>query len=226
MSGEGQGKGIKLVFIGDTGVGKTCIIARFLKGIYQENVPSTGASYANKTIEVPGSNEGFTFDIWDTAGQEKYRSLTKFFFQGAKMAVLVYDITRKESFDNLKSDWLKQLKEHGDEDVILGIAGNKSDLYDEEAVPEQEAREYAKSIGAVFCLTSALNNSGIDELFKSLARKYLGIDSPTDAPVKPGSKPDSKPDSKPLNKPKPNSDTIKIDAKNVNKKQDEKKKCC
>ena len=173
MSGEGQGKGVKLVFVGDSGVGKTCIIARFLRGVYEENVPSTGASFASKTIEVPGAKEGFTFDIWDTAGQEKYRSLTKFFFQSAKIAILVYDITRKETFDNLKEYWYKQLKEHGDDDIIMGIAGNKSDLYDEEAVPEQEAREFAKSIGAIYALTSAQNNSGIKELFQTLARKFL-----------------------------------------------------
>ena len=215
MSGAPQGKGIKLVFVGDTGVGKTCIIARFLKGVFEENAPSTGASYASKTIEVPGWKEGFTFDIWDTAGQERYRSLTKFFFQGAKLAILVYDITRKESFDNLKNDWYKQLKEHGDSDVIIGIAGNKSDRYDEEAVPEQEARAFAQKIGAVFSLTSAQNNSGIDDLFRNLARKYLGLDSSADGNKKP-----NKP-----NNPSQNSGTIRIDQNDVNKK-DEKKKCC
>ena len=143
MSATKQGNGKKLVFVGDSGVGKTCIIARFLKGVFEENAPSTGASFATKTIEVPGSKEGFTFDIWDTAGQERYRSLTKFFFQGAKLAILVYDITRKATFDSMKDEWYKQLKEHGDSDVIIGIAGNKSDLYEEEAVSEKEAREFA-----------------------------------------------------------------------------------
>jgi small GTP-binding protein len=219
MSGQGQeqGKGKKLVFVGDSGVGKTCIIARFLKGVFEENAPSTGASFATKTIEVPGSKEGFTFDIWDTAGQERYRSLTKFFFQGAKIAILVYDITRKETFDNLKNEWYKQIKEHGDEDVILGIAGNKSDLYDEEAVSEQEARDFAKSIGAVFSLTSAQNNSGIEDFFRNLARRYLGIDTTTDATG--GNKPKPKQEQKPGN-----DNTIKIDSKNATKKKDEKKK--
>ena len=219
MSGQGQeqGKGKKLVFVGDSGVGKTCIIARFLKGVFEENAPSTGASFATKTIEVPGSKEGFTFDIWDTAGQERYRSLTKFFFQGAKIAILVYDITRKETFDNLKNEWYKQIKEHGDEDVILGIAGNKSDLYDEEAVSEQEARDFAKSIGAVFGLTSALNNSGVEDFFRNLARRYLGIDTTTDATG--GNKPKPKQEQKPGN-----DNTIKIDSKNAKKKKDEKKK--
>ena len=89
------------------------------------------------------------------------------------MAVLVYDITRKESFDNIKSFWYDQIKEYGDEGIILGIAGNKSDKYDEEAVPEEEARDYAKSIGAIYQLTSAQNNSGINELFKNMGAKFL-----------------------------------------------------
>ena len=104
MSSPEIGKGEKLVFIGDSGVGKTCIIARFIKGVYDYNVASTiGASYASKTIEIPEIGKSITLDIWDTAGQVRYKSLTKFFFQGAKMAILVYDITRKESFDNLES---------------------------------------------------------------------------------------------------------------------------
>ena len=89
------------------------------------------------------------------------------------MAVLVYDITRKESFDNIKSFWYDQIKEYGDEGIILGIAGNKSDKYDEEAVPEEEARDYAKSIEAIYQLTSAQNNSGINELFKNMGAKFL-----------------------------------------------------
>ena len=212
MSSPEKSEGKKLVFVGDSGVGKTCIIARFLKGVFEENAPSTGASFATKTIEVPGSKEGFTFDIWDTAGQERYRSLTKFFFQGAKIAILVYDITRKETFDNLKNEWYKQIKEHGDEDVILGIAGNKCDLYDEEAVSEQEARDFAKSIGAVFGLTSALNNSGVEDFFRNLARRYLGIDTTTDATG--GNKPKPKQEQKPGN-----DNTIKIDSKNATKKK-------
>ena len=223
MSGPEQGTGKKVVFIGESGVGKTCIISRFIRGIYAEGVESTGASYAQKTIEIPELNQSITLDIWDTAGQEKYRALTKFFFKGAKMAVLVYDITRRESFDNLKSIWLKELKEHADEDIVLAIAGNKSDLYDEEAVSEQEARDYAKSIGAVFGLTSAQNNSGVNEIFKNLAIKYI---DPNYKPSEPG-KPNPNQEIKPTpQKPKPTEDkqNIKIGKKDVIKKNEEQKK--
>ena len=178
MSAPLEGSGKKLVFIGDPGVGKTCIISRFLKGTFDaEQITTVGASYATKTIKISETNESLTLDIWDTAGQEKYRSLTRIFFQGAKLAILVYDITRKDSFENLKNVWLKELKDHADKNVVLGVAGNKSDLYEKEEVPEQEAREYAKSIGAIFCLTSAQTNSGIEELFEEMGKKFLDPNS-------------------------------------------------
>ena len=210
MSAPPEGQGKKLVFIGDSGVGKTCIISRFLKGTFEHNINSTdGASYASKSIDVNGKS--LLLDIWDTAGQERYKSLTKFFYKGAKMAILVYDITRKESFDNIKSFWYNQIKEYGDEGILLGIAGNKSDKYDEEAVPEEEAREYAKSIGAVFQLTSAQNNSGINELFKSMGAKYLDPNEKVDEPEQNQNK------------------NIKIDAQEHKQKDNEQKKkkgCC
>ena len=195
MSAPQKGNGQKLVFIGDSGVGKTCIITRFLKGTFDSNQLTTdGASYATKTIEIKEMNEYITFDIWDTAGQERYKALTKFFFQGAKMAILVYDITRKATFDSMKDEWYKQLKEYGDSDVIIGIAGNKSDRYEEEAVSEKEAREFAKSIGAVFGLTSAQNNQGINELFQDIAKKFL---DPNFDPNSPNPNPNSNPHQQP-----------------------------
>ena len=209
MSNPPEGQGKKLVFIGDSGVGKTCIISRFTQGIFENNVNSTrGASYSNKIIDVNGTP--LSLDIWDTAGQETYKSLTKYFYKGAKMALLVYDITRKESFDNIKSFWYDQIKEFGDEGVILGIVGNKCDMYDDEAVPEQEAREYAKSIGAIFQLTSAQNNSGINELFKNIGAKYLD--------------PNTK-----IEEPEPGQKNIKINAhEHIQKDNEQKKKksCC
>ena len=222
MSAPQQGNGKKLVFVGDSGVGKTCIITRFLKESFNPNELTTdGASYANKTIEIPEMKEYITFDIWDTAGQEQYRALTKFFFQGAKMAILVYDITVRQSYDNLKDDWYKQIQDYADSDIVIGIAGNKSDLYDDEAVPEQEAREFAKSIGAIFSLTSAQNNSGINELFINLGRKYL------DPNFIPGQNPNPNP------QPNPQPKSRKEPEKNNNivigkpKKDDPKpRKCC
>ena len=173
MSESKQNMGHKIVLLGDSGVGKTCLISRFITGQFDENVNSTnGASYASKKIEY-SQGKTLVLDIWDTAGQEKYKSLTKFFYKDAAMVILVYDITRKESFDNLKNFWYKEIQEYGDPNIVLGIAGNKSDLYDNEAVPEKEAREFAKSINAIFALTSAQNNSGVNKLFEDIGNKFL-----------------------------------------------------
>ena len=174
MSNSKQDTGHKIVLLGDSGVGKTCIISRFISGQFDINVNSTnGASYASKKIDYPELGKSLMLDIWDTAGQEKYKSLTKFFYKDAAMVILVYDITRKESFDNLKNFWYKEIQTYGEKNIVLAIAGNKSDLYDDEAIPEKEAREFAKSIDAVFALTSAQNNSGINKLFQDIGNKYL-----------------------------------------------------
>ncbi len=164
----------KVVLLGDSGVGKTCIISRYISGSFDSNSASTnGASYASKKVEYKDINKTLILDIWDTAGQEKYKSLTKFFYKDAAVAILVYDISLKQSFENVKNYWYQQIQENGDKNMVLGIAGNKCDLYEEEAVPEAEAREFASSIGAIFGLTSAQNNTGINELFQDAGKKFL-----------------------------------------------------
>ena len=208
--------GNKLVLVGDSGVGKTCLISRFISGNFDAESKSTnGASYASKKVDYPEMGKSLVLDIWDTAGQEKYKSLTKFFYKDAVMIILVYDITRKESFDNLKNFWYKEIKDNGEKDIVLGIAGNKSDLYDNEAVSEPEAREFAKSINAIFALTSAQNNSGVDKLFHDIGNKFLDPDfqeKVADAKV---------------DKQKESKNNVKLDKKQVseqNKEQKQKKK--
>ena len=113
----------KVVLLGDSGVGKTCIISRYISGAFDQNSPTTnGASYASKIITLDNLAKTISLDIWDTAGQEKYKSLTKFFYKDAKVAILVYDITQKESYNNLKSYCYEQLKEFGSKDIVIGIA--------------------------------------------------------------------------------------------------------
>ena len=166
--------GCKVVLIGESGVGKTCIISRYISGTFDSNVTSTnGASYCSKNVKYENLGKNLLLDIWDTAGQEKYKSLTKFFYKDAAVAILVYDITRKESFESIRDYWYGQVQENGSKNIVLGIAGNKCDLYEEEAVPESEAREFAQKIGAIFELTSAQNNTGINELFQNVGNKYL-----------------------------------------------------
>ena len=165
---------VKVVLLGDSGVGKTCIISRYISNTFDANSASTnGASYTSKKISYDDLGKQIVLDIWDTAGQEKYKSLTKFFYKDAQVCILVYDITLKQSFDNLKDYWVAQIKENADKNLILGVAGNKSDLYENEAVPDKEAREFAKSINAIFVLTSAQNNSGVRKLFEDMGNRFL-----------------------------------------------------
>ena len=168
-------KSVKVVLLGESGVGKTCIIARFINNTFENNIMSTtGASYAGKTTAFEEfGGKCIKFEIWDTAGQEKYRALTKIFYKDAGVAILVYDITRKESFDELKDYWYNQIKECAPKNIVIGIAANKCDLYDNEQVSEDEARNFANEIGAVFKLTSASTNQGIEDLFKGVGCKVL-----------------------------------------------------
>ncbi len=104
----------KVILVGETGVGKTCIIVRFIKNQYLENSPSTtGANYASKTLEFKEYNRSLQYDIWDTAGQEKYRGLAKIFYKDAVIAILVYDITKRKTFEEIKKYWYEQLKDNG-----------------------------------------------------------------------------------------------------------------
>ena len=164
----------KVVLLGDSGVGKTCIISRYISGAFDQNSPSTnGASYASKILTFEKLNKTISLDIWDTAGQEKYKSLTKFFYKDAAVAILVYDTTQKESFESMKSYWYQQLQEFGSKDIILGVAGNKCDMYEKEEVSENDAKQFAESIGAFFEITSAKNNTGINDLFMNAANRFV-----------------------------------------------------
>ena len=109
----------KVVLLGESGVGKTCIIARFINNTFEENlISTTGASYAGKTMTFDEyQGQSIKFEIWDTAGQEKYRSLTKIFYKDAGVAILVYDITRKESFEEIKKYWYNQIKEFAPKNI-------------------------------------------------------------------------------------------------------------
>ena len=174
MSSENQNKTTKVVLIGDSGVGKTCIISRFISNEFEKELDSTdGASYGTKELYLPKLKKKIILDIWDTAGQEKYKSLTKFFYKDAQIIIMVYDITKKNSFENLKNQWYKEIQELSEKNYILAIVGNKSDLYENEKISEKEAREFAESINAIFELTSAQNNSGIQQLFEDVGMKYL-----------------------------------------------------
>ena len=116
---DDNAKTCKVVLLGESGVGKTCIIARFINNTFEDNIMSTtGASYAGKTMSFDELNgQSIKFEIWDTAGQEKYRALTKIFYKDAGVAILVYDITRKESFEEIKNYWYNQIKDFAPKNI-------------------------------------------------------------------------------------------------------------
>ena len=156
----------KIVLVGDAGAGKTCIISRYVNDRFDKTQMSTACpSLCNKSVFYPNYNKTINIDIWDTAGQEIYRSISKLFYNGASIGILVYDISNKKSFDSLKEYWYKELKENTDNGVIFFLVGNKVDLFESEQVNEQEAKEFSNSIGAGFFLTSAKSNIRINDLF-------------------------------------------------------------
>ena len=170
LNGEDDEK-IKIILIGESGVGKTNLInVSAGKGFNPNEQTTLQSSYQLKKLEVNGII--FNLSIWDTIGQERLRNLTKIFFKNSKIAILVYDITNRDSFKELNY-WEKTIKEMTDENIVLGVAGNKKDLYINEAVSEEEGENYAKSINAKFKLTSAKSDiQGFEEFLKELLIDY------------------------------------------------------
>ena len=163
----------KVVLLGEQGVGKTSIITRYISNKFSEFILNTStASYATKKLELD-KNQKIKFQIWDTAGQEKFRSLAKIFYQNASTIILVYDITERNSFEKLKEYWVKEIKNNAPNDIIIAFAGNKNDNYEAEVVSIDEGKELAKELNAIFKLTSAKLGIGINELFENIAKKFI-----------------------------------------------------
>ena len=163
---------LKVVLIGESGTGKTSIIQRFAYKLFDENcAASISSQYITKNIEL--KDRTLTFDIWDTAGQEKYRSMAKLFYKDAKIILFVYDITSMKSFLELKNYWISQVKQNCEPNGLLGVVANKNDLYVNQQVSKEEGLEFADEIGAIFQMTSAKSGYGINNLFENIGEKYL-----------------------------------------------------
>ena len=169
---------VKVVLLGEPGVVKTCIINRFSYDEFNErSASSISAQFITKTIEFKDLKKSIKFEIWDTAGQEKFHSLAKIFYRDAKVICLVYDITLRDSFEKMKSFWYEQeVLLNADGQPIFAVVGNKFDLYESREVNDDEALEFAKSIRAIFQYTSAKNSSGINELFFNIGNKCFNPD--------------------------------------------------
>ena len=169
---------LKVVLLGESGVGKTCIINMFTTGKYDSDIGSSiSAQFTSKTVEYKEFKQTIKFDIWDTAGQEKYRSLAKIFYKEAKVIGLCYDITNKKSFIELKDFWYNQeIKSNVDGEPIFAVIGNKNDLYEQKQVDDEEAKAFAREIKGIFQCTSARTNTGINNLFENIGKKYFNPD--------------------------------------------------
>ena len=163
----------KTILVGNSGVGKTSIISRYLGKFNPKEKTTIGASFTNK-LEVVNDKK-ILFEIWDTAGQERYRSINNIFYQDAYICLLVYDITKKQTFDDIKEYWYKSVLDEATENIIFHIVGNKIDLINEEEVGRNEVKDYCDKIGVDVSFISAKeeNSTYVDILFSQLAEKFI-----------------------------------------------------
>ena len=162
----------KICLIGDAKVGKTCLIRRFEGDDFNYTYePTEGGNYTKKKITFDFKD--IELDIWEVSGDEKYRPLIKHVCKDASIIIFVYDITNKNSFENIKDFWYNEIKNYIEKETLMVILGNKEDLYEDQEVEEKEAADYAKSIDAKFKLLSARTGSYSGNFFEELINGYL-----------------------------------------------------
>jgi len=157
----------KLLLIGDSGVGKSCLLLRFADDTYTESYISTiGVDFKIRTIELSGKT--IKLQIWDTAGQERFRTITSSYYRGAHGIIVVYDITDQVSFNNVKQ-WLQEIDRYACENVNKLLVGNKSDLTNKRVVDHNTSKEFADGLGIPFLETSAKNATNVEQAFLTMA---------------------------------------------------------
>ena len=160
---------LKVVVVGDSGVGKTNLIKRFITNTFSENSKATvGVEFISKSYKI--NNQVFKIEMWDTAGQERYKSITAAYYKGAKGALIVYDTTQKTSYENINK-WMVEIKDKASKDMKLMIIGNKTDLKDSRQVETNEALQKAKDLEASLMETSAKDGSNVKEAFYDLLKE-------------------------------------------------------
>ncbi|EGF78089.1 hypothetical protein BATDEDRAFT_90991 [Batrachochytrium dendrobatidis JAM81] len=159
----------KLLLIGDSGVGKSCLLLRFADDTYTESYISTiGVDFKIRTIELEGKT--VKLQIWDTAGQERFRTITSSYYRGAHGIIVVYDVTDQETFNNVKQ-WLQEIDRFASEGVHKLLVGNKSDLETKKVVDAKTAGEFATQLGIPFLETSAKNATNVEQAFLTMAKQ-------------------------------------------------------
>lgn len=159
MNGKKYNYSVKTIVVGDSGVGKTCILFRFVRDTFQEDTPSTlGVEYASKVIDT--KKQRIELQLWDTAGQELFRAITRGYYRGSLGAFIVYDITSRDTFENVPR-WLNDVKSSDRSDIVCILIGNKSDLSNRE-VSKEEGQDLAKLHNMTFFETSAKTGENIE----------------------------------------------------------------
>lgn len=158
----------KYIIIGDTGVGKSCMLLQFTdKRFKQDHDLTIGVEFGSRMVKV--EDKDIKLQIWDTAGQESFRSITRSYYRGAACALLVYDVTRRESFQHLNT-WLQGIAENGNSDMVIALIGNKCDLDSRRTVSTEEGARFARENNLLFLETSAKTAFNIEEAFTNSAR--------------------------------------------------------
>ncbi|KAL1217149.1 Ras-related protein RABD2a [Cardamine amara subsp. amara] len=157
----------KLLLIGDSGVGKSCLLLRFSDDSYVESYISTiGVDFKIRTVDQDGKT--IKLQIWDTAGQERFRTITSSYYRGAHGIIIVYDVTDQESFNNVKQ-WLSEIDRYASDNVNKLLVGNKCDLAENRAVPYETAKAFADEIGIPFMETSAKDATNVEQAFMAMS---------------------------------------------------------
>ncbi|XP_011425191.3 ras-related protein Rab-11B [Magallana gigas] len=163
----------KVVLVGDSGVGKTNLLSRFTRNEFNaESKTTIGVEFATRNVQIRGKT--VRAQIWDTAGQERYRAITSVYYRGAVGALVLYDITKPATFENLDK-WISELKEHADPCVCIMIVGNKTDLRSQRVVSTEDGRLLAEKYRYSFIETSALDASNVGEAFNNLLVDIFNI---------------------------------------------------
>jgi Ras-related protein Rab-11A len=200
---------LKIVVVGDSGVGKTNLIKRFITNEFSENFKATiGVEFMSKTYKI--NKHLFKIEIWDTAGQERYKSITTAYYKGAKGAMIIYDVTNQNSFNNVDK-WFNEIKDKASKNINLIMIGNKTDLDDKKVVSSEDSLDKAKNFDIPVMETSALNASNVKEAFYLILKEmYKSVKSMMQE-----------------NEKKDGVDTagVQLDTNNENKGK-KKKKCC
>lgn len=167
----------KILLIGDSGVGKTCLMFRFSDSKFQESYISTiGVDFKMKTLEV--DEKKIRLQIWDTAGQERFRTITSSYYRGANGIIVIFDITEEDSFENVKH-WLSEIERYATDGVVKMLVGNKCDMTEQRAVQTATAEEVAKQLGVAFYESSAKTAENVEEIFQRMARDILKVTKDT-----------------------------------------------